>query len=277
MKFHWQVRRDSREGQRLLMEGGRGTRSEAGGKLIKTVLSDALIGAAGVLFIVSVLDIILTDSQKKSVDHAILQYWNTLDDLKRRRLLDWLQARRRWLLGVGILLAAAFVLWAESRTKRTGSYGAADLFLACVLFGLGIWFGWWAARWILNAKTLVGATARATIAIIITFVPLAIFVIVATEFVQPILPSLTTSNPTIGVALLQLAVVAGFVGTVFFSAIGFLFWFPVAIPLAIILVIYAFIWTFEFVTRKLGEYSRGVVVALIVFFAALATFLKVIS
>jgi hypothetical protein len=244
---------------------------------MKTVVSTALIILATAALMVCLLEVFLTDSQKHQINDMVLRFCNNIDELKARRLLDWLQAWRPWLLSAGVLLAAAFILWTESRNQRTGPFGIADIIPACVAFGPGVWFGWKVARWILRATTLFWAVARATLSIIVSFLPLPLLGAIAKLFVLPILPSIAIPQPTLGIALLQLLIVTGFVASTFFTALAFIFWCPVGIPLAVIYIVSVLIYIAEFALRRIAEYPRGTIVAIALILGALVVFLKAIN
>jgi hypothetical protein len=108
---------------------------------MKTYISIALIGSAALLLVISLLEVFLNDTQKAQIDNFTLRLWNVLDELKARRLLDWLQPRQCWFVGAGVLFAAAFVLWVEIKNQRTWPLGIRDIIIACIVFGPGIWFG----------------------------------------------------------------------------------------------------------------------------------------
>jgi hypothetical protein len=231
---------------------------------MKEFLSTAFIISAATLLVVSLLEVFLDDVQKARINTLVVRFWNVLDGLKARRLLDLLEARQRWLVGTGVLLAAAFVLWAEIRIQRTEPLSVTDIIIACIIFGPGILFGLKIANWILRAITLFWAVVRATISIVITFLPLPLLAGIETVFVLPILPSIATQNPTLGIALLQLLIILATLTSTFFTAIAFMFWCPVAIPLVVINVASALIFVAEPVVRKIAEYPKGVLAAVIV-------------
>jgi hypothetical protein len=164
---------------------------------VKDIAKTALIPLALLGLVVVLLEVFLNEAQKNKVNNLVLRGWDVLDDLKKRRLLDWVQTRRGWFVSIGVLLAVAFVLPSELEIfRRTGRIGLTEIVVSVLVFGPGLWFGFTLSRWTLRAKTLFLAVVRATFFIALTYAPLYLLVPIEGKYVLPILPSIT--NPALG-------------------------------------------------------------------------------
>jgi hypothetical protein len=245
---------------------------------MKMAISTAFIITVAILLVASLLEVFLDEIQKDKINSFTVRLWNLLDELKARRLLDWLQARQRWLVGAGVFLTALLVLWAiRGKYQRTGSLEIGDIVIAVIIFAPGIWFGWTIAGWILRARTLFWAVTRATLSIVVVALPLLLLAEIEKIVVLPMISSIAIPDPTLGIALLQLLILTCTGASVFFTAIGLLFLCPVGIPLGLIYIASVLIFVGEFVVARIAEYPRGILAAMIVILAALAAFLKAIG
>jgi hypothetical protein len=240
----------------------------------RTLLWAALLSAAIVFLIVCLLEVFLSDNQKTQINDFTIRSWNRLDELRQRRLLDWLEAYRRWLVSVGILAAIALTAWVEIRTQqRTHSFGTKDIVLACVFFVPSLWI----VTWITRATTLFRAAMRATISLVVAYLPLLLLGFFSWVFLPQILSTLAVHPPTLTVAILQLLYLIVYMTSVFSAAIALVLWCPVAIPLALIYFASLLIVGSEFVVRRIAEYPRGTLAAASVILVASIAFLKAIG
>jgi hypothetical protein len=98
----------------------------------------------------------------------------------------------------------------------------------------------------------------------------------APAFSRSILPSLLTSQPTLGIALLQLLTILGYVLSAHCTIIVLIFWAAIAIPVAVIYALSSLLYVSELIIRRLAEYPKSLLVASALV-GAIASFLKVLD
>jgi len=241
------------------------------------VLFWAMIAAAAVGLLLRLLDLFLSNSQKAWLEDKALHLWHWLAVAKKRSLLDWLRRHYRWLVWAAILSVIVYLGWIIRDAALRGAGADASLVLeGLIMTGLSVWFGLKIIRLTLRSSSLPIAFLRATLFVLLAFTPFLLLAAVVTFFQEPILSSLVTSQPTLGIALLQLLFISAYIFSIHFLAISLMFWGMIAIPLALIYVITVVLFVSEFVVRRLVEHPTALVAASAVFGAA-AVFLKMFS
>jgi hypothetical protein len=226
-------------------------------------------------FAVTLLEVLLSEAQKNKLNNLVLRGWDVLDELKKRRLLDWVQTRRGRFVSIGVLLAVAFILPSElAMFHRTGRIGLIEIVVSVLIFGPGLWFGFTLSSWTLRAKTLFLAVVRATFFIVVAYVAFRLLVSMENNFVLPILPSIT--NPALG-ARVAILIMFATLAAIFFYFLSIMFWLPIGIPLILIYLASTIIFIAEFVMRKLAEYPKGALVAIALILAALVALLRAVG
>jgi len=73
---------------------------------------DFALGVAVAIFVLAVLDVFLSDSQKKWFDDRTLHAWHWLAEAKRKSLLNWLQRHYQFIAWTGVVLVSVYMTWA---------------------------------------------------------------------------------------------------------------------------------------------------------------------
>jgi hypothetical protein len=110
----------------------------------------------------------------------------------------------------------------------------------------------------------------------VSLLPIAVVFALAPTFARSVLPSLLTSQPTLGIALLQLLTILGYVLSAHCTLIVLIFWAVIAIPVGIIYALSILFYIFELIIRRLAERPNALIVASSLL-GAIATFLKVLD
>ena len=235
------------------------------------------IASTGVLL--ALLDFILSDTQKRWLDDRHLRLWHTLAQAKERPFLDWLRRRYGWIIGAAVLLEIIYVgllIWnIEIEERRSAEDFATVTAIALVIAGLSAWIGLSIIKFTLRARSLPVAFLRAAIFAALTLTPLLVMSVLAPSFTASVLPSLLTSEPTIGIALAQLLTVFVVVISIHCTAIVLIFWAAVALPLACIYGLAIVIFVSELLVRRAAEHPKALLTGSAVL-AATAVLLKML-
>jgi hypothetical protein len=226
-------------------------------------------------------DIFLSDPQKKWIEDRILRLWLWLAEAKQYSILDWLRQYYRWIVGIAVLLVSSYVSWIVWSTITTNFDNHKTLRSAIdtALFGaaisaLGLWYGFNIVRATLRSRSLLSATLRATIFVVIALLPLVIIGAIAPRFAQSILPSLLTSQPKPGIAIAQLLTIVVLIASVHFTAISLIFWATVAGPLLLVNALTILLLISEFLIRRIAEYPKGPILAASAIVGVIAAIIK---
>ncbi|MBR1252270.1 hypothetical protein JQ634_00975 [Bradyrhizobium sp. AUGA SZCCT0240] len=221
--------------------------------------ANILIGLGTAVFVLALLEILLSEEQKRSLANGVVQIWNILDDIKARSYLDWLRHGRsvpRMFFVLAIcLLSAFFLVIASANTEELG--------YRVLIAGM------------LLASPFILLTAKFVISRL--FVPAGAF----ETIVRIILMALILCLPGwLGLSISEAAnpfirVVAAALALYTFGML--LIWFVAAAPLVFSYVLMALLGTSEFVVRRIAEYPKGPLLAVSGLIAAVAAFTKAIT
>jgi hypothetical protein len=241
------------------------------------VLFGLTVAVAALGVILASLSIGLGDAQKQKLKDDVIQFWNWIDDAKAYLLLDWLRRYHIWTVCSALILECAYVAWiVRSALALNAGNASGTLLIGLIVAAPSFWLGLKIIRTILRASSLSGAFFRATLLLAVSLLPIAVIFALAPAFSRSVLPSLLTSQPTLGIALLQLLTILGYVLSVHCTLVVLIFWAAIAIPVGIIYALSIIVYTFELVIRRLAERPNALLVTATLL-GLIATFLKVLD
>jgi hypothetical protein len=250
----------------------------------QSVIADAAMVVGILFFVLTSLEIFLSDAQKRRVGNKLLYFWFWLSEAKRWPLLDWLRKRHRSVASISVLLASVYAAWAF-RNAVIPSPAVSTIALALVIIAIGFWLGLKIVRRTLHAPSLLSAFLRASLFVVIALTPLTIISITVLIFKDTFL-SLTSSfansiaaggQPTLGVALFALCFLGAYVFSVHLTVLALIFWAAVAVPLTLIYTLSGVLFISELIVRRTAEYPKGPILAISTFLFAVGALLKVLS
>jgi hypothetical protein len=241
------------------------------------VLFGLTVAVAALGVILGSLSIGLGDAQKQKLKEDVIRFWNWIDDVKSYPLLDWLRRFYFWAVCSALILECAYVAWIvrAALTLKAGS-ALGTLLIGLIIATPSFWLGLKIIKTIVRASSLSGAFFRATLLLAVSLLPIAVVFALAPTFARSVLPSLLTSQPTLGIALLQLLTILGYVLSAHCTLIVLIFWAAIAIPVGIIYALSILFYIFELIIRRLAERPNALIVASSLL-GAIATFLKVLD
>jgi hypothetical protein len=213
------------------------------------LLANAVIAMSIAIAVTKLLDIFLSDLQKKHVENAVAVSWNVLDDLSRKRLLERLGAPyvKIVVCVLGFSVASAAFYYDDERSWDLYAVIALFTTLQCPLLSF-----------ILSDPHPRPVFVR-TIVVIAISIGVALFSFWLITFTKP-LPQ-TGMPPSILTAFLPFSVSGNqFALAVFFVVILFFFWsmfLLILIPIIAVLIAKVVLVTGEFVVRRVAEYPKG--------------------
>jgi hypothetical protein len=241
---------------------------------------DVALAAAVAVFVLAVLDVFLSDTQKQWLGDRTVRLWHWLAEVKRHSLLEWLQSYRRLIVWTGVILVSIYMAWAFE--KALGPITQVAL-ITLGIFGIGVLFGLKIIRSILRAPSLFRAVIRATIIVAVTLAPVIIFYGSVYAFQDTFLglakefaASVAAHTPTLGLALFALSFLWGLILCVHLTVIAIIFWLVVALPLAVTYLVSILLFCSEFVVRRIAEYPKGPIFAGSLLLGAISGIFRVI-
>jgi len=123
-------------------------------------LWDIALTVAIIVFVLAVLDVFLSDSQKQWLDDRALHIWHSLAEAKRKSLLNWLRRHYQFIAWTGVVLVSAHMTWAFEKALAPLSQ---VITVALCIFAVGLLFGLKIVQITLRAPSLFRAVIRATI------------------------------------------------------------------------------------------------------------------
>jgi hypothetical protein len=152
------------------------------------MLANLLIFLSASVAALALLDFLMDDDQKKRVADIVLRIWNWLDEAKRVPILDMARTRRSQRILAGITISAicvpllASLIWNVLNGKREYISTDVDIGFARItwLSIIGSWLGIAIILWlgrniipiILHGKTALQLFGRASLALVLAFVPI---------------------------------------------------------------------------------------------------------
>jgi hypothetical protein len=228
----------------------------------------------------AVLDIFLSDAQKRWLSDRTLQAWHWLAEAKRTSLLDWLKRYRRPITWTGVLLVSVYVTWAFEKALAPP---AQVIPVALCIFAVGVYFGFKIVGITLRARSLFRAVVRATIIVGVTLAPAAIFfgsvAFFQSEFLglaKEYAAGVTARTLTLGPALFALFFVWTLILCVNLTVIAVIFWSVLALPLIVIYLLSVLLFCLEFIVRRVAEYPKGPIFAGSLLLGAISGIFRVI-
>jgi uncharacterized membrane protein (DUF373 family) len=140
---------------------------------------DFALGVAVAIFVLAVLDVFLSDSQKKWFDDRTLHAWHWLAEAKRKSLLNWLQRHYQFIAWTGVVLVSVYMTWAFEKALAPLPQ---VITVALCIFAIGLLFGLKIVQLTLRAPSLFRAVMRATIAVVVTLLPAIVFLTLVKAF-----------------------------------------------------------------------------------------------
>jgi uncharacterized membrane protein len=117
---------------------------------------DFTLGVAVAIFVLAVLDVFLSDMQKKWLDDRALHARHWLAEAKLTSLLNWLQRHYQSIAWTGVVLVSIYMTWAfEKALAPLPQVITGALFI----FAVGLVFGLKIIRVTLAAPTLFRASS----------------------------------------------------------------------------------------------------------------------
>lgn len=241
---------------------------------------DITLAIAIAVFVLTLLDVLLSDKQKQWLDDRTVRVWHWLADAKRKSLLDWLQGHRRLIAWSGVILVSVYMAWFFKKALAPVTQVVP---IALCIFAVGLFFGLKIVRSTLSASSLFRAVVRATIIVGITSAP-AVFLFGSVYAFQGDLLGLAKEYAaavaahtlTLGLALFALFFIWGLILCINLTVIGIIFWFVVALPLAVIYLASILLFCSEFIVRRIAEYPKGPIFAASLLLGAISGVFRVI-
>ena len=242
-----------------------------------TLLFIATLTVAALGVILAAFEFLLSDQQKNTLNNAMHHLWYWLDEAKTVPLLDWLRRYFKWIIGTAVLIESIYVVWiVRSALARNMEGVTTTLLIGLIIAASAFWFGLKIIQTILRASSLGTAFLRASLSLCVALTPIFVIFALTPAFSKSILPSLLTSQPSLGVALLQLLAVSGYILSVHCTVIVLMFWAAIAIPIAFIYGLSTLLFVSEFIIRRCAEHPKSLFGASTLL-AAIAVVLKVLD
>ncbi len=222
---------------------------------------DFTLGVAVAIFVLALLDVFLSDSQKKWLDDRTLHAWHWLAEAKRKSLLNWLQRHRQSIAWTGVVLVSVYMTWAFEKALAPLSQ---VITIALCIFAVGLFFGLKIIQFTLSAASLFRAVIRATIIVVATLAPAVIFFTLVSTFkggliglAKEFAAGVAAHTVTLGLALFALFYLWALILCVHLTVIAVIFWAVVALPLLVIYLLTVVLFCCEFIVRRIAEYPKG--------------------
>jgi hypothetical protein len=239
------------------------------------------LAVAVAIFVLKVLDVLLSDKQKKWLDDYTLRVWHWLAQAKRKSLLNWLQRHYQSIAWTGVVLVSVYMTWAFEKALAPLPQ---VIMIALCIFAVGLVFGLKIIRVTLAAPTLFRAVIRATIIVVVTLAPAAIFFALVQAFngdliglVKAYATAAVAHQLTLGLALFALFYLWALILCVHLTVIAVIFWVVVALPLLTIYLLTVVLFCCEFIVRRIAEYPKGPILAGSALLGAIAGILGAMS
>jgi hypothetical protein len=222
---------------------------------------DFTLGVAVAISALKVLDVFLSDKQKKWLDDRTLHAWHWLAEAKRKSLLNWLQRYYQSIAWTGVVLVSVYMTWAFEKALAPLPQ---VITVALFIFAIGLVFGLKIIRVTLAAPTLFRAVIRATIIVVITLTPAVMFFALVYAFNGDLIglakayaAAAVAHQLTLGLALFALFYLCTLIFCVHLTVIAVIFWAVVALPLLVIYLLTVVLFCCEFIVRRIAEYPKG--------------------
>ena len=239
------------------------------------VLANTIIVLSAAIATLALIDLLMTDRQKDTLSNKVLALWSWLDDLRKLSFIDWIRNHRGLVSLFATILPLATLLFAT--LNEILRFGYHHLSLISGSFGaiVGLLIGLWLVSFVLRAKPGRQILVRATGALLLAVLPLAVLRPFEIFFGDPLLDALFDALPerhavTVFEAVMG-AVLAGKLVTLILLAI----WLLVVCPLVFAYVATALLYASEQLVRRIAEYRKGPVLALSALCGGIAALLKV--
>jgi hypothetical protein len=237
-------------------KGGRKSSSEErpGGACMA---ADVLIGLSTAIFALALLEIFLSEEQKRSLANGVLQIWNVLDEIKRRSYLEWFRRGKsipKVLFVLAICLVSLLLLFVASGRSTEAEY---LFFVAaiCIAIPFILLTAWFVISRLLEPLGAFETLVRIVLLALILYLPAWIGKGI----------EVVTDSYFLNVVATALAI---------YAYAMLLIWFVATAPLVFAYALTAVLWTCEFVVRRIAEYPKGPLLAVSGLIAALAAFTK---
>jgi hypothetical protein len=242
---------------------------------------DFTLGVAVAICVLAVLDIFLSDIEKKWLDDRTLRAWHWLAEAKRTSLLNWLQRHYQSIAWIGVVLVSVYMTWVFEKALAPLPQ---VITIALCIFAAGLFFGLKIIQLTLRTPSLFRAVIRATIVVVATLAPAVIFFTLVSTFKGDLIglakefaAGAATHTVTLGLALFALFYLWALILCVHLTVIAVIFWAVVAVPLLAIYLLTVVLFCCEFIVRRIAEYPKGPIFAGSALLGAVAGVLRVMS
>jgi hypothetical protein len=231
------------------------------------VLANIVVGIAVSTASLALLDIFLSNSQKKWIENRSILLWNWLDDAKKLTFLEFANRHRRLVIGFSLFCVLSVKLidtiFTVAGFMALGLppvpyrlYWVGGLILGTLAFLLTVWAGVKAIAWILRGKTSGSQFRRLAL-----FAPLAapLVLLVGFWFSHYSLP------PAVESVVILAAEITGLIPV---------FWLAVVLLMLLVYIGLATLYVGEFVVRRIAESDKGPILVVTAILTALAAFFK---
>jgi hypothetical protein len=242
-----------------------------------TLLFIVMLTVAFFGFILAAFEFFSSDQQKASFSDAMHRLWYWLDEAKKVSLLEGLRRFFKLIIGIAGILESIYAVWVvrSAIAQNTGGL-TKTLIIGLIIAAAAFWLGLKIIQTILNARSLGTAFLRPSLVLFVTLTPTVVIFLLAPAFSKSILPSLLTSQPTLGIALLQLLTILVYILTVHCTVIVFIFWASIAIPVTLVYGLAVLLFVSEFIVRRCAEHPKSLF-GLSTLLASLAALLKAVD
>lgn len=258
------------------------------------MLANAVIILSAVVSVLGILELFLSEAQKRWISDFILRIWNTLDNMNRLNYLAWLLDPniQRYFIYCASGLSLLFTTYIASTIidfqyisdvfnnrshKYLGGLHETRLsvlvsplivaFLALLFVCLGGWIGRQVARYILRPASPGKHLLRALLSFTCWFAPSATLLLVGTYVIL--------ADVRLGLADLPFTLLL--VSWLPTGMTIFLFWIVTFVPLLASYVAACLVYILEFISRRIAEFAKGPIVALSTLIGLVAGFFKVFA
>jgi hypothetical protein len=242
---------------------------------------DIALAVAIAVFVLAILDVLLSDKQKKWLDDRTLHVWHWLAEAKRKSLLDWLRQHYHLIAWTGVVLVSVYMTWAFQKALAPLPQ---VITVALCIFAIGLLFGLKIVQLTLRAPSLFRAVMRATIIVGITLMPALIFLALVSAFKSDLVglakayaTAAASHQLTLGQALFALFYLCSLILCVHLTVVSVIFWAVVALPLLVIYLLTVVLFCSEFIVRRIAEYPKGPIFAGSVLLGAIAGVFRAMS
>jgi hypothetical protein len=234
------------------------------------VITSALLMMSVTVAILSLVDLALSDAQKKRISDQVIRLWNWLDDMKQLSFLNWLRARpaqRLFIIAASLISVQSvspFFIEAFLVDLPPDEFWNSIITLIILLLGtaFGLWIGPIIVSYLLQSNASIQFLWRSFKLLLLVIMPDAVLLIFAvSSFAEYDVSSL--SYFALLLHPLSVSLLA--------------FWAIAFIPLVIVYIISAVLWVSEFIMRRVAENPKGPVLAISALFTAILAIFKALG